>query len=118
MPRITKNASAATPAVDTKQQTRFPAWKFTSAGASRTVVFPRHVDAVVFIARIAIRSEVAGVHPTILLSRARAEVTLSGAPLGGAALTVMETVDVLCPYGDKRQPKRPRVGILKTQKKK
>lgn len=97
---------------------KFPAWKLSKDGttATRTLVFPRHVDAVVFIARIAIRAEVLGVHPTITLTRARAEVSVGGAALSKAEQQLIAAVDSLCPYGDKRVPKQRRAGILRASK--
>ncbi len=62
-----------------KLEKTFPGWKFAPdhSKATLTLVFKRHVDAVAFIARLAIQAGVLDHHPEILLTAAKVKVTTS-----------------------------------------
>ncbi len=60
-----------------KLEKQFSGWKFATDGtkATLTLSFKRHVDAVVFIARLSVHTEVINHHPDILLTNAKVKVT-------------------------------------------
>lgn len=85
-----------------KLEKRFSSWKFAPdyTKATVTLVFKRHVDAVVFIARLAIHAEVLGHHPEILLTAVKVKVTTStNKSLTALDITLMERIEKILRSG-------------------
>lgn len=61
----------------TALEKEFTGWKFAEDGAKATVTlcFKKHVDAVVFIARLSVHAEVLHHHPELVLTNAKVKVT-------------------------------------------
>lgn len=85
-----------------KLSKRFPNWKIATdmSKATLTAVFKRHVDAIVFIARLGIYAEVRDHHPEIVLTQAKAKVTLgSQKQLQRSDIDIMKHIDLLLKNG-------------------
>lgn len=82
---------------------RFPAWKVTPdfTKATLTVTFKRHVDAIVFIARVGIYAEVHAHHPEIVLTRAKVKLTTTtDKHLTAQDVSLMKQIELLIKGGD------------------
>ncbi len=87
-----------------KLEKRFPHWKIAPdfSRATLTIVFTRHVDAIVFIARLGIYAEVHQHHPEMQLTQAKIKLTVSTSKqLTAPDVLIMKHVDELLKGGDK-----------------
>ncbi len=83
-------------------QKRFSSWKFApdDTKATLTLTFKRHVEAVVFIARLAIHAEVLGHHPEVLLTAAKIKLTTStNKSLSALDAALMERIEKILKKG-------------------
>ncbi len=82
---------------------RFPGWKIAPdfSKATVTISFKRHVDAIVFIARLGIQAEVHGHHPEVVLTRAKVKLTTTtNKQLTRQDAALMKHVELLIRAGD------------------
>ncbi|MDA8596720.1 4a-hydroxytetrahydrobiopterin dehydratase [Candidatus Pacebacteria bacterium] len=80
---------------------KYPDWSVTSNKTQfyRTFTFPKHIDALVFIARITVHAEVLQHHPEVIYSYSKVKVKLTTHDVKGLTkldVLLLERIEKLC----------------------